>query len=46
MFVEIGDGRSAWALRWKDLIVAHVNAASTRTSAEEISRWPSAAEGV
>jgi hypothetical protein len=25
MFVEGGDGRSAWALRWKDLILAHVN---------------------
>jgi hypothetical protein len=24
MFVEGGDGRSAWALRWKDLILAHV----------------------
>jgi hypothetical protein len=24
MFVEGGDGRSAWARRWKDLILAHV----------------------
>jgi hypothetical protein len=24
LFVEGGDGRSAWALRWKDLILAHV----------------------
>ena len=25
MFVELGDVRSAWARRWADLIVAHVN---------------------
>src|ERR1700752_138475 len=24
LFVDGGDGRSAWALRWKDLILAHV----------------------
>jgi hypothetical protein len=24
LFVQGGDGRSAWALRWKDLILAHV----------------------
>src|SRR5262245_43859594 len=25
MFVDLGDGRSAWARRWADLIFAHVN---------------------
>jgi hypothetical protein len=25
MFVELGDARSAWAKRWADLILAHVN---------------------
>ena len=25
MFVELGDGRSAWARRWSDLILAHAN---------------------
>jgi hypothetical protein len=25
MFVEVGDGRSAWAVRWKGLILAHAN---------------------
>ena len=25
MFVDLGDARSAWARRWADLIVAHVN---------------------
>jgi hypothetical protein len=25
MFVELGDARSAWARRWADLILAHVN---------------------
>jgi hypothetical protein len=25
LFVEGGDGRSAWALRWKGLILAHVS---------------------
>ena len=25
LFIEGGDGRSAWALRWKDLILAHVS---------------------
>jgi hypothetical protein len=25
VFVESGDGRSAWARRWKDLTIAHVN---------------------
>jgi hypothetical protein len=25
VFVELGDGRSAWARRWSDLILAHAN---------------------
>jgi hypothetical protein len=25
MFIELGDGRTQWARRWADLIVAHVN---------------------
>jgi hypothetical protein len=25
LFVESGDGRSAWARRWKDLIFAHAS---------------------
>jgi hypothetical protein len=25
MFVDVGNGRSPWAMRWNDLILAHVN---------------------